>query len=455
MRAALAFAFALALPALAEDAPAVRAELVAEGFDAPVFAVAAPDGTLLVGDQTGLVHRIGSDGAREAEPFLDLRGRLSPILPAFDERGLWSLALHPDFPRTGRVFVTYAGARRPDSPWTGSTAHTWRLSEFAATAARADPASERPLLALDWINRKHNGGGLAFGPDGRLFVGVGDGGGVHGVPEVWSPPPSDPASPMAALTPEDPFRLPPEFHHFDSWAQDRARLHGKILRIDIDAPPAAGLAYAIPADNPLAGEAGARPELWAWGFRNPFRLVFDAATGDLYVNGVAETLWETIYRVERGGNHGWAAKEGTHCFDRARAFDPPDDCPARDARGAPLLDPVVEYANWAAAMPLSRVEAKPLGAANVGGLVYRGRAIPALAGRLVFGDFSRTIAEPSGLVLAAEPRPAGLWPVAPILELDQRLHSLGLDGAGEILLLTTAQGIPTGATGRVWRLVPR
>lgn len=452
--AALALSLALAAP-LAAEPPALRADLVAEGFDAPVFALAMPGGALLVGDQTGVVHRIGPDGARAAEPFLDLRDRLSPLLPAFDERGLWSLALHPDFPEDGRVFVTYAGARRPDSPWTGSTAHTWRLSEFAATTERADPASERPLIEIDWINRKHNGGGLAFGAGGRLFVGIGDGGGVHGVPEVWSPPKAEGKSPLASLTPEDPFRLPAEFHPYDSWAQDLSRLHGKILRIDVDAPPAPGLAYALPADNPFASDPGARPEIWALGFRNPFRITLDPASGALFVNGVAETLWETIYRVAGPGNYGWAAKEGTHCFDRARVFDPPKGCAERDARGAPYLDPVVEYANWAAALPMSRVGAEPMGSANVGGLVYRGDAIPALRGRLLFGDFSRTIMEPSGLIFAASPLADGLWPIEPLLELDQRLHSLGLDANGEVLLLTTAQGMPTGASGKVWRLVPR
>ena len=441
--------------AAAAESPALKAELVAEGFDAPVFALAAPDGALLVGDQTGLVHRIGPDGARSPEPFLDLRGRLSPILPAFDERGLWSLALHPDFPEDGRVFVTYAGARRTDSPWTGSTAHTWRLSEFAARPERADAESERPLIEIDWINRKHNGGGLAFGPGGLLFVGIGDGGGVHGVPEVWSPPKAEGESPLSSLTPEDPFRLPAEFHHYDGWAQDLSRLHGKILRIDVNAPPAAGLAYAIPADNPFAGEPGARPEIWALGFRNPFRIAPDPESGALFVNGVAETLWETIYRVDGPGNYGWAAKEGTHCFDRSRVFDPPKDCAERDIRGAPYLDPVVEYANWAAALPMSRVGAEPKGSANVGGLVYRGAGIPSLQGRLVFGDFSRTIMEPSGLVYAAEPQAEGLWPMDRLIEIDQRLHSLGLDADGEILLLTTAQGMPTGASGKVWRLVPR
>ncbi len=455
MRRALFALLLAALPFAPQAAePALRAALVADGFSAPIFAEPGPGGALLVGEQTGLVWRLAPDGARAGAPFLDLRDRLSPLLPAFDERGLWSLALHPNFPRDGRVFVTYAAKRREGSPWTGSTAHTWRLSEFPATSEAVDTARERVLIEIDWINRKHNGGGLAFGADGMLYVGVGDGGGVHGVPEVWTPPPADSSRPKGDPIAEDPFRLLAEFHHYDSWAQDMSRLHGKILRIDVDARPDPGLAYAVPPDNPFVGEASARAEIWAWGFRNPFRIAVDGQSGGLFVNGVAETLWETIFRVNEPGNYGWAAKEGTHCFDRARAFDPPATCAREDALGFAYRDPVVEYANWAAGLPIAKVEAKPLGSANVGGMIYRGAAIPALRGALVFGDFSARIAEPSGLVLVAWPLADRTWPVEPLLELDQRLHSLGVDAEGEILLLTTAQGVPVGETGKLWRLVP-
>ena len=127
-----------------------------------------------------------------------------------------------------------------------------------------------------------------------------------------------------------------------------------------------------------------------------------------------------------------------------------------DALGERMRDPVVEYANWSVMRPWSRVEATPAGTANVGGFVYRGKALPALYGKLVFGDFSAAIEKPSGQVLVATP-PAqwgALWPFQPLVQLDQRLHSLGEDAQGEIYLLTTAQGIPVGRTGKVWKLVP-
>ncbi len=463
----IAFALAAAAPSPAhragEPLPEIRLELVAEGFNAPVFLVAPPDGSgrRVVGDQIGIAYVLDADGRRLDAPFLDLRDRLTPLLEAFDERGLLALAFHPAFARNGLLYVTYGARRRADSPFTGETAYTWRLSEFRVSPEdpnRADVASERVLLEIDWVNRKHNGGGLAFGPDGFLYVGVGDGGGVHGVPDVYVAPEldeKDAAYRHAKEIKEDPYRLPERFHHYDRYAQDTGRLQGKILRLDVDRGHPG---YAIPPTNVFHGKAQGRDEIYAWGFRNPFRLAFDrAGNGDLFVNGVAESLWETIYLVDRAGNYGWAVREGTHCFDRTRAFDPPTECPRTDALGERMRDPVIEYPNWSVMRPWSKVEATPLGTANVGGFVYRGRALPGLYGKLVFGDFSAAIEKPSGQVFVATP-PAdwrALWPFEPLVRIDQRLHSLGEDADGELYLLTTAQGIPVGSSGKVWKLVPR
>ncbi|MDJ0951967.1 MAG: PQQ-dependent sugar dehydrogenase, partial [Alphaproteobacteria bacterium] len=302
--------------------PEVALELVADGLNAPIFLVAPPDGSgrRVIGDQIGVAYMLAADGARLEVPFLDLRDRLTPLLEAFDERGLLALAFHPEFKRNGLFYVNYSAKRRPDSPFTGKTAYTWRLSEFkvsADDANRADLASERVLLELDWVNRKHNGGGLAFGPDGFLYVGVGDGGGVHGVPDVYIPPKLDEDEEFrhAKEIKEDPYRLPERFHHYDRYAQDTTRLQGKILRIDVDRGHPG---YGVPPTNLFRGKEEGRDEIYAWGFRNPFRLSFDRiGNGDLFVSGVAESLWETLYMVDRPGNYGWAVREGTHCFERA------------------------------------------------------------------------------------------------------------------------------------------
>ncbi len=441
--------------------PAVALELVTQDLNAPVFLTAPRDdsGRRFVGEQMGLVYVLTGDGRRLETHFLDLRDAIVPLLKAFDERGLLALAFHPNFARNGLFYVNYSAKRRAQSPFNGKTAYTWRLSEFNVSAEepnRADRASERVLLELDWVNRKHNGGGLAFGPDGYLYVGIGDGGGVHGVPDVYVPPRSESDDPYrhAEEIPEDPFKLPERFHHFDRYAQDTRRLTGKILRIDVDRGHPG---YAIPPTNLFRGKDEGRDEVFAWGFRNPFRLSFDRlGNGDMFVSGVAESFWETIYLVDRPGNYGWAIREGSHCFDRARMFDPPEDCSRTGSLGERIRDPIVEYANWSVRRPEATVNADPMGTACVGGFVYRGRAIPGLFGKLVIGDFSSDPATPSGQLFVATP-PASWgasWPLDRLLTLDMRLHSLGEDAHGELYLLTTALGIPVGSTGKVWRLVP-
>ncbi len=460
---ALALCIAGRSAAAAERAPlpAVAIELVAEGLNAPIFLVAPPDGSgrRLIGDQTGRAYVFSAEGKRLETPFIDLRDRLTPLLQAFDERGLLALAFHPDFAENGLFYVNYSAKRRPESPFGGKTAYTWRLSEFKVSAIdpnRVARGSERVIFELDWVNRKHNGGGLAFGPDGYLYVGIGDGGGAHGVPDVYIAPKTDAddAFRHADLIPEDPYRIPERFHKYDRYAQDTSRLKGKILRIDVDRGHPG---YGIPPTNLFRGKAEGRDEIYAWGFRNPFRLSFDRiGNGDLFVSGVAESLWETIYLVDRPGNYGWAIREGRHCYERARAFDPPKVCPKRGALGEPIREPIVEYPNWSVKRPWSKVEADPMGTASIGGFVYRGSALPGLYGKLVFGDFSTVLERPSGQLFVATP-PASwgaLWPVERLIQVDQRLHSLGQDAEGELYLLTTAQGIPVGNTGKVWKLVP-
>ena len=441
--------------------PPVTLELVAEGLNAPLFLVAPPDGSgrRIIGDQIGLAHVLMPDGKLLDTPFIDLRDVLTPLLKAFDERGLLAMAFHPDFATNGLFYLNYSAKRRAASPFTGKTAYTWRMSEFRVSATnpnQADRSSERVLLEFDWVNRKHNGGGLAFGPDGYLYVGVGDGGGAHGVPDIYVPPKPKSADPNrhAEEIPEDPFRIPERFHKYDLYAQDTQRLNGKILRLDINRGHPG---YAIPPTNIFRGKSEGRDEIYAWGFRNPFRLSFDrAGNGDIFVSGVAESFWETIYLIDRQGNYGWSIREGTHCYKRARAFDPPKDCPRHGALGEAIRDPIVEYPNWSVMRKESTVKATPLGTANVGGFVYRGKALPGLYGKFVFGDFSSQIMKPSGQLFVATPSTAwrAPWSIAKLKELDVRIHSLGEGADGELYVLTTAYGIPVGQSGKLWKLVP-
>jgi glucose/arabinose dehydrogenase len=442
----LASAIVLAAAAQAADEPpqspvAVKLELLVEGFAAPIDLKQIDDGSqrLLLLDQSGQIHLLDANGNRKDQPFLDLRARMLPLEQDFEERGLLGLAIHPRFSENGRIYVTYSAPLRSGAPagWN----YTRRVSEFTVSRDdpdRADPQSERILLELDWPSRKHNGGGLAFGPDGFLYIGLGDGGGSHGVGKTVL---------------YDAFYVPADNAHWDGLAQDLTSLFGKILRIDIDR----GFpGYAIPPLNPFGTETG-RPEIYAWGFRNPYRIAFDGSrSGRMFVTAIAETLWEGIYMVDRPGNYGWAIKEGSHCFDRLKPLQPPEQCPHFGGLGEPIADPVIEYTNKKVGLVGASDLGSGIGTAVVGGQVYRGSAIPALSGRLVFADWSADFQEPSGQLFVAA-RPSGLdepWPFSRLAELDTRVLSIARDGAGELYVLTSDEFGPFGTTGKVFRLLP-
>lgn len=433
--AALCVLLAFAPPAAAQK---LALELVAEGLTAPLHLEEPADGSgrRLVVQQDGVVRVLTKDNRLAPEPFLDLRSRMLPLEKNFEERGLLGFALHPDFARNGRAFATYSAPLRAGAPENWN--HTRRVSEFSARPgdlSRIDPASERVLLEIDWPSRKHNGGALAFGPDGYLYIGLGDGGVSHGVGKtvLW-----------------EAFDVPAAALAWDALAQDTESLFGKILRIDVDR----GFpGYAIPRDNPFAAGNGRR-EIWAWGFRNPFRIAFDREDRSFYVTAVAETLWEAAYRVPGPGNYGWPLMEGTHCVDRLRPRQPPASCPSLDAAGNRFEMPVVEYPNMQASHPETKLGIKGEGTAITGARVYRGSAIPALAGRLVVADWSADFKKPAGQIFVAEPSAAGkLWPYRRALQIDGRIIGLAEDRAGELYVLTNETFGPYGTTGKVLRLV--
>jgi glucose/arabinose dehydrogenase len=425
-----------ALPAAAQsplgDPIAVGVDLVADGFTQPVALAADPTGAgrLLVVDQIGLIRIVMPDGSVLPAPFLDVRDRMVALMPGFDERGLLGLAFHPDYTANGRFFVYYSAPLRDGAP--AGFDNTTHIAEFRVSADPnvADPASERILLQVDQPQFNHAGGTVLFGPDGHLYVSLGDGGGADDV----------------------------GLGHVEDWyatneggnGQDvTENLLGNILRIDVDG----GDPYGIPADNPFVGREGL-DEIWAYGLRNPYRFSFDRATGALLAGDAGQNLWEEVSVIQKGGNYGWNVKEGTHCFSTADpSTSPPDSfCPDADPDGVPLLDPVIEYAN-------ARSPGGGLGLSVVSGHVYRGSAIPQLRGRYVFGDWSRSFA-PDGTLFVAKPRARGLWQIQELRiagDPDGRLGhfvlAFGEDAAGELYVLTTDTAGPTGDTGKVYRLV--
>ncbi|MFC6826071.1 PQQ-dependent sugar dehydrogenase [Halopelagius fulvigenes] len=393
------------------DDATVGLERVAEGFAAPVD-LCAPAGIdrRFVADQPGVVWSVTEDG-RADRPYLDLRDRVVDV-SGYSERGLLGMAAHPDFAENGRLFVRYSAPNREGTP--SNYSHTFVLSELTVDPGADDPSpAERTLLEIPEPQPNHNAGFVVFGPDGYLYVGVGDGGGSGdsgtGHAEDW----------------------------YDAVSggngQDvtRNRL-GSVLRIDVDSR-ANDRPYGIPDDNPLVGREGF-DEQYAWGFRNPWRASFDGE--DLYVADVGESAYEEVNRVERGGNYGWNVREGTACFEA-------DDCPSETPAGEPLANPVIEY---------SHSGDGPSGAAVIGGYVYRGDAVPALSGAYVFADW-----QADGRLFAANPDAGEVpWPVSEVSvvgspSLGSNVLAFGRDGE-ELYVLTNEGGV-SGSSGALSRLV--
>jgi glucose/arabinose dehydrogenase len=350
------------------EPPGLALDVIAEGLDSPLDIAVRPDdpSTLYIVEQGGRV-RVVRDGTLREAPLLDIADRVT----AGGEQGLLGLAFHPDA-ADDRLFVYYTASDGDQV-----------VSSFRAPSgpdAAADPGSEARLMVMDDPFGNHNGGGLAFGPDGYLYIATGDGGGG--------------GDPLGS-------------------GRDLASLLGKVLRIDIDVASGADPPYAIPADNPYAGDAQAQPETWASGLRNPWRIRFDSATGDLWMGDVGQGDWEEI-DVARDGvgglDFGWNVMEGTHCFQ------PSDGC-STDG----LTLPVTEYGH-------------DLGCSVTGGTVYRGTAWPALQGFYVFSDYC------SGLFWAipADAQPT-VQPVV-VLESGRSISAIAEDGQGELVATDLRSG---------------
>lgn len=347
-----------------------RLEPLARGLAQPLAAISAGDGRLYVVEQAGTVRVLQND-TLAAQPFLDLRGRVS----SGGERGLLGLAFPPDYVSSGRFYVDYTD-RNGDSV----------LARFTRPegAGGVDPASGTTLMRVRQPYANHNGGNLVFGPDGFLYWGLGDGG-SGGDPQ--------------------------------GNGQNPQTLLATILRLDVSGDG------ALPAPgNPFLDRADARPEVWLYGLRNPWRFSFDRATGDLYIGDVGQNAFEEIdylpAAAQGGQNLGWNVMEGDHCYR------PRQGC---DTGG--LTKPIVTYPHDAA-----------WGNSVTGGYVYRGEALPALQGAYLFADFG------SGRVWTARRDASGGWRVAKLLETGMNIASFGEDDAGELLVVDYG--------GAVYRLVP-
>ncbi|MGX5817165.1 PQQ-dependent sugar dehydrogenase [Chitinophaga lutea] len=409
--------------------------LVADSLVSPLGLVEAPDNSkrLFILDQVGKIWIVDAGGNRLATPFIDLSSKLVTLNPNYDERGLLGFAFHPDYRNNGRFYVYYNLPPRPGALQGGTSWNNLsRISEFRVSAnpSLADPSSEKILFDIDDPQSNHNGGTLAFGPDGYLYIAIGDGGGANDVAPGHV---SDWYAANAGGNGQD----------IDS------NLFGNILRIDVNN----GSPYGIPGDNPFVGKAG-RDEIYAYGFRNPYRFSFDMEGNHwLYVGDAGQSLYEEVSVVKKGGNYGWNVKEGTHCFDAANPTVERASCPVTDSMGHPLIDPVIEMNN---------ADNPKGGRATtiIGGNVYRGQEIPAFRGRYLFGTFSQPGSVPNGELFISTPRGGdGLWDFKEVPlkdhpdDIGYYLKGFGQDMKGEVYLTVSSLAGPRGNTGQVYKLV--
>ncbi len=302
-------------------------------FEHPLLLVRCPGSDrFVVGEQAGVLYSFPDRPDAKADLLCDLRKEIKTIHlhpEAKEVEAVYGLAFHPDFATNRQCFVCYT-LRGPDRRQRNLTDGT-RVSRFTVTRTeppRLDPASEE--IIITFLQGGHNGGDLHFGPDRMLYISTGD---------------------AADPNPPDPFNT----------GQDISDLLSSILRIDVDRKDE-GKNYTVPKDNPFVGMTGARPEVWAYGFRNPWRMSFDRQTGELFVGDVGWELWEMIHRVEKGGNYGWAAMEG------------PQPIKPEKVGPTPILPALIELPHTIAC-------------SVTGGFVYRGRKFPELRGAYVFGDW--------------------------------------------------------------------
>ncbi|SDG60489.1 Glucose/arabinose dehydrogenase, beta-propeller fold [Dyadobacter soli] len=375
-----------------ESPVGINLKLITDELSHPTVFAVEPGGKsqrIFICEQEGRI-RIIDNGKLRPEPFLDISREVVKN-SGYDERGLLGLAFHPDFAINGKFYV-YCSA---PVPRTEGVNNQQQIREYTVSknTGQVDPATMRIVLKVDDPDPSHNGGDLKFGPDGYLYIPIGDGGGQH------------------------------DLHGQIGNGQDLSSLMGKILRIDVNQQP-----YGIPKDNPFAGKKTAdgrpaMPEIFAYGFRNPWRISFDRKTGQLFAGEVGQDKFEEINLIKKGANYGWRIREGMHIHN------------ATDPAPGNLVDPISEYSHSE-------------GLSVTGGYVYRGKAIPGLVGKYIFADWTGPVWQ---LTNSGEKtwnrkklpisREVGYWHV----------YSFGEDQHGELYMLTVHLESGKGA---VYKIVP-
>ncbi len=403
----------------------IKLEPLVAGINTPLAMVQPPgDNRMFIIEQFGRV-RILENGKLLPTPFLDVRSKIPNLHHDFDERGLLGIAFHPKYKENGKFYVAYSahldfGADLGQMLW---YSHSNVVEEYTVSKNNpntADPSTARRILSTPWPQFNHNGHWIAFGPDGKLFVSMGDGG------------------------------------YANDWGighnvtigngQDLSTLNGKMLRIDVDARTD-GKPYGVPSDNPFVGKKDIKPEIWAYGLRNPWRCSFDTGSGALFCGDVQQDSYEEVNIIGKGQNFGWRRMEGTRCFDYTKPAAHPATC---DKSGITL--PILEYNNCSA---------KPEGCKGIsvtGGYVYQGK-VAAWKGKYIFGDWSKSFGTMDGQIFFATKASDGKWSmdVAEVTNMPGKkpyVLAFAQGSDGEVYALTSVTTGPNGSLDTIYKIVP-
>lgn len=367
----------------------IQLKSIASGFTGPLGLGDPNDGSdrLFIVEQTGKI-KIIKNGKVLPKPFLDVQDKLDNVNKVYSEKGLLGLVFHPEYKTNGRFFIYYSASGQVKESDHKSILAEYKVSDNPDAAATA----EKILLEIEQPEANHNGGQLAFGPDGFLYMGLGDGGGAG------------------------------DKHGDTGNGQNLKTLLGKIIRIDVDGTAP----YAVPRDNPFVNKK-AKPEIWAYGLRNPWRFSFDRVTGKLFCGDVGQNLYEEIDIIEKGKNYGWRIMEGMNCYN-------PSNC---NKEGLEL--PIAEYG-------------RSKGISVTGGFVYRGKKFPALKGKYIFADWN-------GKMYYLEETAPGKWSTFDLVVAGKkdndsglRINSFGEDEQGELYVIGQTAPSLVLASGVVYRI---